>query len=62
MKIKVDKDKCISCGLCVNMCPDYFEFDENNKSKVTKQPKTEQEKKTLKKVIESCPVGAISEE
>lgn len=62
MKIKVDKEKCVSCGLCTNMCPDYFNLDENNKSEVIKQPKTEQEENIVKEAIDACPVEAILED
>lgn len=62
MKIKVNKENCISCGLCMNMCPDYFKFDDNNKSEVIKQPKNEQEENIVKQAVDSCPVGAILEE
>ena len=27
MKVNVDKDKCIGCGLCVAVCPEIFEMD-----------------------------------
>jgi ferredoxin len=62
MKVKVDKDKCISCGLCANTCPNTFIMDEDNKSKVIKQPSTKDEEVCAKEAIESCPVEAISEE
>lgn len=62
MKVKVDKDKCISCGLCTNICPNIFIMDENNKSKVAKQPSNKADEACTKEAIESCPVEAISEE
>ena len=31
-KIKVNQDKCISCGSCVAICPDIFDFNDNNKA------------------------------
>jgi ferredoxin len=62
MKVKVDKNKCISCGLCANMCPKTFIMDEDNKSEVLKQPNTKEEVSCAKEAIESCPVEAISEE
>jgi len=34
MKAFVDKEGCISCGICINMCPDVFQFDDNEKSTV----------------------------
>ena len=29
MKVKVDADLCIGCGLCTETCPDVFEMDED---------------------------------
>lgn len=55
MKVKVDKNKCIGCGLCVSLCPDVFELGPEGKSQV----KGEEGECNLKEVAESCPVGAI---
>jgi len=58
MKIIVDSDKCISCGLCVSMAEDYFIMDEESgKAKVIKQPDGDQ--KDVSDALESCPVEAI---
>lgn len=32
MTIKVDRDKCIGCGRCTEVCPDTFKLDEMGKS------------------------------
>ncbi|HTX86501.1 MAG TPA: ferredoxin [Candidatus Nanoarchaeia archaeon] len=32
MLIKVDRDKCIGCGRCTEVCPDTFKLDEMGKS------------------------------
>jgi len=29
MKIKVERPKCISCGSCVAVCPQFFEMEES---------------------------------
>lgn len=59
LNFKVDKTKCIHCGLCVKDCmSEIITFDEN------KFPKTieEREKKCIKCMhcLSICPVGAIS--
>lgn len=61
MKIKVDPQKCIGCGLCASIAGDYFYIDEKTgKAKVRKQP--EKEEKDVLQAIESCPVEAISKQ
>jgi len=32
---KVDKELCISCGNCVDLCPDVFIWDDEGKAEVT---------------------------
>lgn len=61
MGVKVNKEKCIGCGLCVNLCPEVFEFDEDNKSKVKGGADFEKNKECIKEAVQSCPVAAIEE-
>ncbi|MBU4299191.1 ferredoxin [Patescibacteria group bacterium] len=61
-KIIVDNDKCIGCGLCANLCPEVFEIDESNKSRVKAGADMEKNEKCAKESIQSCPVTAISNE
>ena len=56
-KIKVDKSKCIGCGICVSISPDVFEIGEDGKSQVKDAAAEGGEA-----AISSCPVSAISEE
>ncbi|MBN1781235.1 ferredoxin [bacterium] len=30
MKVNINRDACIGCGLCVSICPDIFEINEEN--------------------------------
>lgn len=53
-KYKVNKDKCIGCGLCVAECPGATELKDDGKAEVIDSEKLEQcggEK--------ICPQGAI---
>lgn len=61
-KVKVDEDKCIGCGLCINLCPEVFEFNKNNKSQVKAGADLEKNKECIKESIQSCPVVVISGE
>ena len=56
--IKVDKEKCIGCGLCASICEEVFEIAKDGKSKV----KSQKDLPCVKEAIESCPVEAISKE
>jgi ferredoxin len=62
MKVKVNKEKCIGCGMCLNLAPEVFEFDGDNKSKLREGADSEKNEKEIKEAIQSCPVGAIEEE
>ncbi len=57
MKIKVDQEKCIGCGLCWTICPTVFAAGKDGKSFV----KIQKDIPCVKEAIESCPVQAISE-
>ncbi len=66
MKISIDKDKCIKCGLCASICPEVFVLKEDGIEIIHKDEGLV-EKNTDKKLIEdlemaetSCPVKAIT--
>ena len=40
-KYKVNKEKCIGCGLCVATCPEGMELGEDGKAKVIDRDKVE---------------------
>ena len=54
--IKVDKEKCIGCWLCPNICEEVFEMGSDGKAKV----KAQKNLPCVKEAIDSCPVEAIS--
>jgi ferredoxin len=56
MKIKVDSDKCIGCGLCANICEQVFEI-KGDKATV----KAQKSLPCVKEAIDNCPVSAISQ-
>lgn len=57
IKLKVDTDNCVGCGLCVGSHPEVFEFDDDGKAKVI----ADTDEATAEEAIGSCPAGAISE-
>jgi len=56
MPIKIDKKKCIGCGLCASICSEVFEMSPDGKAKV----KCQKNLTCVKEAISSCPVEAIS--
>ena len=60
MKIKIDKQKCLGCGICIKLCPEVFEL-KDGKSEIKEEVDLEKNKDCIKEVIDSCPVTAIVE-
>jgi len=70
MKATIDRDQCISCGVCWSECPELFEESpEDGKSRITEKhriagdiaageaPETLRE--SAKAAADACPVGII---
>jgi len=55
--VRVDKEKCIGCGLCAQICEEVFEMQGDGKSGVKKNKNVP----CVKDAIASCPVEAINE-
>lgn len=55
--VKINKEKCIGCGLCPSICGEVFVMASDGKARVKAQKKIP----CVKEAIESCPVSAISE-
>ena len=52
----VDREACISCGLCVSLAPEVFRFEEG-KSIAYNQSGTSEAK--IQECVDGCPVSAI---
>lgn len=60
MQIKIDKDKCLSCGMCASLCAEIFKLEEDGKAKVIKSDCCGTCCNCdLKEIAGSCPGGAI---
>ncbi|NLJ57802.1 MAG: ferredoxin [Tissierellia bacterium] len=59
MKATVDRDACISCGLCVSICPDVFEMDDEDISVVKVDPIPAEFEECAKEAEDACPTNAI---
>lgn len=59
MKVILNKEECIGCGSCVNICPNHFAYDDDGKSKVTVAEFSNEESE-VKDAEENCPTQAIT--
>ncbi len=59
MKAVVDKEGCISCGLCVSTCPEVFDFDEEGLAEASGKL-TDSNFAAAESARSSCPVEVIS--
>ena len=55
MKINLNKDKCIGCGRCAEICPANFKLSSEGRSQVTNKHVTD----CAKKAADECPTEAI---
>ena len=59
IKAVVDRDSCVGCGLCSEICPDVFKMQEDKAvSKVDKVPEGAEE--SCRDAAQQCPVEAIT--
>jgi ferredoxin len=58
-KVKIDKQKCLGCGVCISLCPEVFEL-KDGKSKIKEKADLKKYKDCIKEAIDSCPTQAIS--
>jgi len=56
MKIEINDDLCIGCGICSSICPEIFEIKEDGKCHVISE---NFEVSDAKEAEESCPEQAI---
>ena len=61
MRVVVDEETCIGCGLCAETCPEVFEMNDD-KAKVKVDEVPENVADTCKEAVENCPVEAIQME
>ena len=57
MTIKIDKTKCIGCGLCAGTCPDTFAIGNDGKAECINQ---NGDKACAEQAKNHCPATAIS--
>ncbi|HHH80965.1 MAG TPA: ferredoxin [candidate division Zixibacteria bacterium] len=60
MKIRIDEETCIACGICSQMCPEAFEAREEDGIAVVIASEEELDNiECVQEAIDNCPTGAI---
>ena len=59
MKAYVNKDTCIGCELCTQICPDVFSMDDDGKSVAIDDDVLANLQDEAVEARDSCPVSAI---
>ncbi len=59
MKASVDQDGCISCGLCIDVCPEVFSYNSDDKSVAIDDDIPEDALERAEEARDGCPVSVI---
>ena len=62
MKVYVDQDICISCGLCIDIYPAVFDWNDDGKADVIVDEVPAYAEDDAREAMDSCPSEAIKEE
>ncbi len=60
MKVSVDKDTCVGCGLCPSICDEVFYMDTDGKANTKISDVSIDYEDDTKDAETSCPVNAIT--
>ncbi len=58
MRVDIDRDGCISCGLCAETCPEVFEMADDGLAQVKEHP-TAVDIGLVRQAADGCPVEVI---
>lgn len=62
MRVEVDQELCISCGACIDACPDVFEWNEDEKARSAVEEVPSDLEEQAHEAVEGCPTSAITED
>lgn len=60
MKVIVDSETCLGCGVCESIAPDIFVLGDEIYAKVIMNPIPEQMRDIVEEAVSECPEEAIS--
>lgn len=58
-KVVVDSNGCIWCWACVAICPEVFQFNDEGKSTIVRQPQNDEERENVNDATWWCCVWVI---
>lgn len=61
MELYVDQDLCIACGACISLCPEVYDWNDEDKAHVIVDEVPEDSEETAVDAMDSCPTEAIKE-
>lgn len=61
MRVEVDQELCISCGTCIDICPEVFEWNDEKAHAALEEVPSDLEEEAHE-AVESCPTEAIKED
>lgn len=59
MKAKIDRDGCISCGLCASLCPEVFRMADDGIAEAYREDVPQEVLGQAIEAQDSCPVSVI---
>ena len=59
MKASVDKNLCLGCGICVDVCPEVFETGDDGNAKVKVDEVPPEAENSCRDAADQCPEQAI---
>ena len=60
MKAEIDRDGCISCGVCVSTCPEVFRMGSDGPAEVYVETVPEHLENEAMEARDNCPVSVIT--
>lgn len=61
MQVEVDPELCISCGICVEICPEIFNWDEEDRAIAMETEVPDDLEESAHEAADGCPTEAIRE-
>lgn len=61
MKVTVDQDLCISCGLCISTCDEVFHWNADDRAEAVSTDVPAELEQDVQEAIDGCPTEAIME-